>query len=169
MKNRISKTAEDFLKYGFKGDGRYHLYCYGSRKYNLTTFSHFAKFNSDCYEVISEGNDAQRGGTVGIYQDIKFNDNFYNKFGDYLQELKEAEEKEKKRKEEREKELEKAIENFRLFIEKNPQKKEEFINKVNDTSLNCKKRRMKKTHIVNNILKDFNRWDAYFVFDSVIR
>lgn len=93
MKTQISKTAQDFLKYNFTGNGKYRTTEYGSKAFRQTGFSKFLKNNSDCINIIEHGNDAQKGGRVGSFVFVEFNENFYSKYGSFLANLKEIEEK----------------------------------------------------------------------------
>lgn len=96
MKAKISKTAKDFIKYEFHGNGQYHTTEYGSRAYRNTMFTNFLNYNKDCVNVISEGNDAPRGGRIGDFVVVEFNKNFYEKYGWYLDHLENEEKVAKK-------------------------------------------------------------------------
>ena len=95
MKNttiKISAVSKTFLTYSFRGDGKYYLTLQGSRHYKHTDFSKFLNANKDCIEILESGNDAPRGGKTGDFVIVKFNENFTNKFGDYLHFLEVAKE-----------------------------------------------------------------------------
>lgn len=83
MKN-LSKSTENFLKYSFKGNGKYYTTEQGSRSYKNTDFYNFYSKNQDCVNVIEKGNDAPKGGKTGNYVVVEFNQNFYNKFQFYF-------------------------------------------------------------------------------------
>lgn len=92
---KISKTAETFINYYYRGDGKYYQFVQGSRRYNNSGFTNFANNNSDCFTILESGNDAPRGGTLGDYVIVKFNDLFFAKYGHYI-EAKQAEEENRK-------------------------------------------------------------------------
>jgi hypothetical protein len=75
----ISKSAIDFIKYSFsetKAD--YRLFENGNRCMNYTLYGKFYndKKNAHLFTVISEGNDAPRGGKVGTYHTVAFTEEF---------------------------------------------------------------------------------------------
>lgn len=37
---KLTKTAENFIRYSFNGNGIYHTTSYGSKRYNLSTILH---------------------------------------------------------------------------------------------------------------------------------
>ncbi len=75
MKN-LPNYLKAFLEYSFKGNGKYYITECGSRHFRNTTFYTFYNRNRDCVNVISEGNDAPRGGRVGDYMIVEFNEKF---------------------------------------------------------------------------------------------
>jgi hypothetical protein len=83
MKN-ISRTTRLFLERDFKGDGIYHTTAAGSQSYVNTPFMTFFNRNKDCVKVLSQGNDAPRGGRTGHYYRVEFTDTFYEKYGEEL-------------------------------------------------------------------------------------
>jgi hypothetical protein len=78
---KLSNRIRVFLEYTYKGDGKYYLLESGSRCYNQSSFTHFEKNNSDCFEIINKGNDAPRGGQLGEFVEVRFNEIFKNRFG----------------------------------------------------------------------------------------
>lgn len=88
MKQKISRNTEMFLKYGFKGNGKYRTTTYGSKRYNNTSFQTWRNANADCYTVTGHGNDAPRGGKIGDYVIVEFTLQFYLKYQWYLDTLK---------------------------------------------------------------------------------
>lgn len=84
---KISRTAETFINYYYRGDGKYYQFVQGSRRYNNSGFTNFANNNSDCFTILESGNDAPRGGTLGDYVIVKFNDLFFAKYGHYIKAL----------------------------------------------------------------------------------
>lgn len=88
MKQKISRNTECFLKYEFKGNGKYRTTTYGSKRYNNTSFQTWRNTNADCYKVTCSGNDAPRGGKVGDFVMVEFTLNFYLKYQSFLDTLK---------------------------------------------------------------------------------
>jgi hypothetical protein len=89
MKN-ISKNTQFFLEYGFKGNGKYYTYSQGYKALNNSSFTNFIRSNSDCVNIIGSGNDAPRGGKIGDYIIVEFNEKFYAKwqwFFDHVEKL----------------------------------------------------------------------------------
>ena len=94
VKQKINKTIENFLGYwnlswwperatrDFKGDGKYYLSYNGKQ----STWNKAKKYFLGLYEVLERGNDAPRGGQNGNYEIVKFNDKFYETYGNFINE-----------------------------------------------------------------------------------
>jgi hypothetical protein len=166
MKTQISKSTSNFFNYSFKGDGKYYLHEQGSRHYRMTSFNHFLTSNADCVQIIERGNDAPRGGYCGNYVNVEFNERFYEKYGWFFEEKKILEQKAKEE-EERKKLLEEEItQKFRIFVENNPLKVEEW--KKDLLGLSHKKGRLYKENRVARAVGNFDFWGKYRIFDEII-
>lgn len=94
MAKKINKTVEKFLEYwnlswwperasrDFKGDGKYYLSSCGHQ----SNWNKAKKYLVGLYDVVERGNDAPRGGQSGNYEIVKFNEKFYETYGDFLNE-----------------------------------------------------------------------------------
>jgi hypothetical protein len=165
MKTKLTKTAENFLRYYFKGNGRYYVTEYGSRQYRKTDYLKFAEKNADCIEVVSRGNDAPRGGRIGDFEEVEFTPVFFEKYGWFMEQLENEKKAEALREQRKKEEYEKGVIAFREYCERNPERVAEMKEKATDG--NSKKRRMAKTNIVNRAIRT-NIWNAYQVFDAVL-
>ena len=165
MKTKLTKTAENFLRYYFSGNGIYHTTSYGSRRYNQTDYAKFAKANADCIEILSKGNDAPRGGRIGDFEEVKFTPVFFEKYGWFIEQLENEKKAEALREQRKKEEYEKGVVLFREYCEKHPERVAEMKEKVLEG--NSKKRRMAKTNIVNRAI-NYNIWNAYQIFDAVL-
>jgi hypothetical protein len=165
MKTKLTKTAENFLRYYFKGNGIYHTTSYGSRRYSQTDYAKFAKANADCVEVVSKGNDAPRGGRIGDFEEANFTPVFFEKYGWFIEQLENEKKAEELREQRKKDEYEKGVVAFREYCERNPERVAEMKEKV--TIGNYRKRRMAKTNCVNHAIKT-NVWNAYQIFDAVL-
>lgn len=123
---KLPAYLQSFLDYGYKGDGRYHLYCYGSRHYNYTSFHNFMNHYPNCIEKIGRGNDAPRGGTVGYYYDVKFTPEFHDRFNPYFKAKLEHEEKQIQEEKEKDKYLKQKYGDQKEYLsnklDENPEK-----------------------------------------------
>ena len=164
-KTKISKTVQDFLDYSFKGDAKYYLYSQGSRHYRNTDFSNFARFNSDCFTIVEEGNDAPRGGALGSFVVVKFNEKFKERFGFYFEERKKAEEEAKKAQAEKLKLIEGTTEKFKAYVKNHPEKIPVWLAELEKRS--HKEGRLYKTNRVNRATGVFLWWN-YRIFDEVV-
>lgn len=73
----MKTTVENFIKYEFKGNGKYYLNSYGKRTLNKSEFSKFKYHNPELIQSISEiQNDAPRGGKIGDFVTVKFTEDF---------------------------------------------------------------------------------------------
>lgn len=86
----MKKSVENFLKYGYNGDGKYYTTEQGSRNYRNTEFSNFWSKNIDAVKVIDKGNDAPRGGKTGDYVIVEFTPEFKETAEKYLTKLRNA-------------------------------------------------------------------------------
>jgi hypothetical protein len=84
---KLSMTIELFLKYDFKGDGKYYLVEKGSANYKNTSFGNFFRRNEECVDIVEKGNDAPRGGKTGEYLIVRFNSYFNQKYDKYIQNI----------------------------------------------------------------------------------
>lgn len=162
---KLAKTTENFLRYGYKGDGRYHVTSYGSRSYSQTGYAKFASKNADCIEVVSCGNDAPRGGRIGDFEEIKFTPVFFEKYGWFFEQLENEKKAEALREQRKKEEYEKGVIAFREYCERNPERVAEMKEKV--TIGNYRQRRMAKANFVNRAIKT-NAWNTYQIFDAVL-
>ncbi len=163
---KLTKTAKTFLTYGFKGDNKYHTLVMGSGWSNKNSmYTAFAKLNAECIDIQETGNDAPRGGQLGNYEIVHFNENFYEKYGWFLEELENERECEIARQTAKVEEEAEMIEIFKKYVEDHPEKiaiwEESF------KELNNKKIRMRKTRIVNQVTKTCY-WGNYRIFEQVI-
>jgi hypothetical protein len=165
MKTKLTKTAENFLRYYFKGNGIYHTTSYGSRCYSQTGYAKFASKNADCIEVVSKGNDAPRGGRIGDFEEVNFTPVFFEKYGWFIEQLENEKKAEELREQRKKEEYEKGVVAFREYCERNPERVAEMKEKV--TIGNSRQRRMAKTNCVNHAIKT-NVWNAYQIFDAVL-
>lgn len=165
MKTKLTKTAENFIRYYFNGNGIYHTTTYGSMSYSQTAYAKFAKQNAECIEVVRRGNDAPRGGRIGDFEEVIFTPVFFEKYGWFIQQLEDEKKAEKLREERKQAEYEKGVALFREYCEKHHEKVAEMKEKATDG--NSKKRRMAKTNIVNRAI-NYNIWNAYQIFDAVL-
>lgn len=165
-KQKLSKTVTDFLNYGFKGNGKYYLTEYGSQNFRNTLFSNFLRLNEDCIKIISKGNDAPRGGKVGEYVEVVFNDKFNEKFDSFFTEKKLKEERILLAKQEQEKDYKTVTEKFRIYAQNNPEKVIEWNDKIKEMS--NKKARLFMENKVGNSTGNPSFWGKYRIYEAVI-
>lgn len=126
---KISKTTENFFRYEFKGDGKYHTTEQGSKHYKNTLFQSFCNYNRGLLYIVESGNDAPRGGKTGNYVIVKFNEQFYNNYQWFIDELKAENERIEKAKAERQKKIEAIGDQEKLlrnYFQNNPK----FLSKI---------------------------------------
>jgi hypothetical protein len=79
-KTKFTQSEILFLKYSFKGDGKYHIYERGAMSYKKSDFLKFYEKNPDSVTILERGNDAPRGGQTGIFYNVIFTPVFAAKF-----------------------------------------------------------------------------------------
>lgn len=137
-KQKINKTIENFLGYwnlsfwperasrDFKGDGKYYLSSCG----NQSTWNKVKKYFLGLYEVLERGNDAPRGGQNGNYEIVKFNDKFYETYGDFINEQDAKRERLIKNNILLSEQKQKSEILFAEYVKNNPKEIEDFKQKV---------------------------------------
>lgn len=129
MKN-LSISARKFLKFSFKGNGKYYITEQGSKAYKKTDFYNVFNKNKDSINVLNTGNDAPRGGKTGDYLIVEFTNKFYEKYQFYLDYLK----KEFERKLEEEKKESEIDLQIKLAIQNHQEKINSWLEKYGTTS-----------------------------------
>jgi len=94
----LSQANEIFFNYSFNGNGKYYTVEQGSRHYNNTIFQNFYNKNTDCIDILENGNDAPRGGRTGNFVIVEFNQKFFKKW-QFALDILEAKKQEKANKE----------------------------------------------------------------------
>lgn len=163
---KLSQTIESFLNYEYKGDGKYYTTEYGSRSFRNSIFTNFSNKNSDCYEVIERGNDAPRGGRVGDYVIVKFNESFNERFGWFFEVKKNNEEAAKVAAEAKAKIMLELKIKFADYVANNPEAVSGWFEKMSNKS--NKQCRTIKENIVAKVTKNHDFWGKYRIFDEVI-
>ena len=167
---KLSNRIRVFLEYTYHGDGKYYLLEAGSRHYNQSSFTHFEKNNSDCFKIVNKGNDAPRGGQLGDYVEVEFNDLFMERFGWWFDEQKTKEEKRKQYKADKLANYNRVKNEFSEYCKNNPDKVEAWKTELSEIyqTLSSKKIRLWKENKVGRCTRDSNFWGKYRIFDEFI-
>jgi hypothetical protein len=120
----LSNSTKNFFKYSFKGNGKYYTTEQGSRSYKNTDFYNFYSKNNDCINIVERGNDAPKGGKIGNFLIVEFNQNFYNKYQHYF----DAQKKEIERQANYELLKEKSIQIVKNYAKNNWNELKELVN-----------------------------------------
>ena len=133
---KLSTSEILFLKYAYKGDGKYYITERGSGNYRNTTFSNFLKHNQDSVNITKRGNDAPRMGRTGEFMEVIFTPEFHTKFNQFF-ELQEKTEREVLMRGERAKEFAPIqAEVWRRMLITNPERLERYHTKISTSPSN---------------------------------
>jgi hypothetical protein len=166
METKLTKTEKSFLDYGFRGDGKYRTTEIRGHSYSSTLYVRFLLSHRECIEVIEQGNDAPRGGQTGNYEIVKFTEKFFDKFGWYFEEKRKIEAVRVAEEEKKNILNEKLTILFTEFCKENPDKVEEWKNRI--LGISNKKSRMFKENRVARVTGNQDFWGKYRIFDKVI-
>ena len=82
---KVSETASLFFEYTFKGNGKYHTTQNSGHGTKRSMFGSFMNRYPAGIEVVERGNDAPRGGKTGDFVVVNFTEEFFSKWGAYIE------------------------------------------------------------------------------------
>jgi transposase len=136
-KTKFTQSEILFLKYSFKGDGKYYTTEKGTMNYKKSDFLKFYERNPDSVIILERGNDAPRGGQTGIFYNVIFTPVFAAKFSPLIQSI----EQDKKAQEEAKNKLKNDIEAIgdqseilKSYFAANPHFKERILERIQNNS-----------------------------------